>query len=97
IVDSSFIPQLAAGEVIQDVTDRASSLESDFHEGAWNYSQYNGQQYGLPMDSSNTALFYNVGMLEEAGVEVPTTWDELLDAAITLTDAENDTYGYMLG
>jgi len=97
IVDSSFIPQLAAGEVIQDVTERAADLESDFHEGAWQYSQYGGQQFGLPMDSSNTALFYNVRMFEEAGVEVPTTWEELLDASITLTDAENDQYGYMLG
>lgn len=97
IVDSSFIPQLAASEVIQDVTDRAAGVAGDFHEGAWEYSQYGGQQFGLPVDSSNTALFYNVGMLEEAGVEVPTTWDELLDAAIALTDAENDQYGYMLG
>ncbi len=97
IVDSSFIPQLAAGEVIQDVTDRAGDLEGDFHEGAWQYSQYQGQQFGLPVDSSNTALFYNVQMLEDAGVEVPTTWEELVDAATALTDPENDQYGYMLG
>lgn len=97
IIDSSFIPQLAAGEVIENVTDRAADLEGIYHDGAWSYGQYVGDQYGLPVDASNTALFYNVGMLEEAGVEVPTTWDELLDAATTLTQPENDQYGYMIG
>src|SRR5699024_7852353 len=33
IIDSSFIPQLAAGEVIADITDRSADLEDSFHEG----------------------------------------------------------------
>ncbi|WP_324651734.1 sugar ABC transporter substrate-binding protein [Georgenia sp. H159] len=95
IVDSSSIPQLAASEVLTDISSQAEAVSGDFHEGAWQYSQYDGKQYGVPFDSSNTALFYNVAMLEDAGVEVPTTWEELREAALELTDGE--VYGYMLG
>lgn len=97
ILDTSHIPQLAAGEVLKDITDLSADLEDQFHEGAWQYSQYDGKQFGLPTDSANTALFYNVTMFEEAGLEVPTTWDELVDAAVELTIPEEDQYGYMLG
>jgi len=44
-----------------------------------------GKQYGIPKDYNTLALFYNKQMLEDAGVEVPTTWDELMAAAKTLT------------
>ena len=39
--------------------------------------EFEGQTYGLPKDASPLALFYNPDMLEAAGVEPPTTWEEL--------------------
>ncbi|RCK70212.1 ABC transporter substrate-binding protein [Desertihabitans brevis] len=41
--------------------------------------------YGLPVIVDNRSLFYNVTLLDEAGVEPPTTWDELLAAAEATT------------
>src|SRR5699024_4552200 len=41
--------------------------------------------YGIPFGSNCLGLFYNKDMLEAANVEVPTTWDELRDAAKALT------------
>lgn len=51
-----------------------------------------GKLYGIPKDYNTTALFYNKDMLQTAGVEPPTTWDELRAAAKTLTTA--DRYGF---
>ena len=57
--------------------------------------QLDGQTYGLPKDASPLALFVNPDMLSEAGVEVPTTWEELQAAAEALTTDE--VYGLCLG
>jgi multiple sugar transport system substrate-binding protein len=57
--------------------------------------QFEGQTYGLPKDASPLALFVNPDMLSEAGVEVPTTWEELQAAAEALTTDE--VYGLCLG
>jgi multiple sugar transport system substrate-binding protein len=47
--------------------------------------QFDGQTYGLPKDAGPLGLFYNTDMLEEAGVEPPTNWEELQAAAEALT------------
>lgn len=57
--------------------------------------QFDGQTYGLPKDASPLALFTNPDMLSEAGVEVPTTWDELRTAAQELTNG--DVAGLCIG
>jgi multiple sugar transport system substrate-binding protein len=51
--------------------------------------QLEGTTYGLPKDAGPLALFYNTDMLGEAGVEVPTTWDELRSVAAALTTADH--------
>ena len=38
-------------------------------------------------------LFYNKTMFKEAGIEPPTTWDELVEAAKALTVPEKNQYG----
>lgn len=50
------------------------------------------QTYGFPKDYSTLALFYNKKMLDEAGVEVPQTWDDFREAAKTLT--KDGKYGF---
>jgi multiple sugar transport system substrate-binding protein len=57
--------------------------------------QFEGQTYGLPKDASPLALFTNPDMLSEAGVEVPTTWEELEAAAEALTT--DDVAGLCVG
>ena len=37
--------------------------------------------YGLPFTVDTYLLYYNKDILKEAGIEVPTTWDELYEAA----------------
>lgn len=53
---------------------------------------YDGTLYGIAPTVNTIALFYNVAMLEEAGVQPPTTWDELRSAAEALTT--EDRYGF---
>jgi len=66
-----------------------------FYPGLLSPFQVDGSTYGLPKDASPLALFYNPEMLDAAGVEVPTNWDELAAAAEALTSA--DVTGLCLG
>ncbi|MBN2899629.1 MAG: ABC transporter substrate-binding protein [Clostridia bacterium] len=62
-------------------------------DGIWD-----GKQYAVPFNKSQMVLYYNVDMLEDAGVAVPTTWEEWTAASAALTadkdgDGEPDVYG----
>jgi raffinose/stachyose/melibiose transport system substrate-binding protein len=48
---------------------------------------YDGQIYAVPLNIAAACAFYNTEMFDAAGVEVPTTWDEMLDACQKLQDA----------
>jgi multiple sugar transport system substrate-binding protein len=57
--------------------------------------QFEGQTYGLPKDASPLALFTNPDLLGDAGVAVPSTWDELRSAAEALST--DDVAGLCVG
>ena len=45
-----------------------------------------GEYWAVPDLASARALYYNVDILEEVGIEVPTTWAELEDACQAIVD-----------
>ncbi|MGE8203000.1 ABC transporter substrate-binding protein [Heyndrickxia sp. NPDC080065] len=65
----------------------------DFEKPLVEAFQKDGKYYGFPKGYSTLALFYNKKMLKDAGVEVPKTWDELLEASKKLTKG-NKVYGF---
>ncbi len=66
-------------------------LRDDILPASWNAVTLDDHIYSIPFEMEPVALWYNSTMLEEAGIEVPTTWDELTAAAAALTT--DDTYG----
>jgi multiple sugar transport system substrate-binding protein len=64
----------------------------DFEKPLLEAFQKDGKTYGFPKDYSTLALFYNKKMFEEAGVEVPKTWDELREVSKKLT--KDGVYGF---
>jgi multiple sugar transport system substrate-binding protein len=65
----------------------------DFEKPLLEAFQKDGKTYGFPKDYSTLALFYNKKMLEEAGVDIPKTWDELIEVSKKLTK-DSDVYGF---
>jgi multiple sugar transport system substrate-binding protein len=57
-----------------------------FFEGPWQSTLWQGGNYGVPDSSDCLTLWYNEDFLSDAGVDPPTNWDELRDAAATLTE-----------
>ena len=52
-------------------------------------ARINGVQYGIPFNKSTEVLFYNADLLKEYGVKVPTTLDELKEAAKAIYEKSN--------
>lgn len=53
-----------------------------------------GETYLMPMFYSPTGLFYNAGLFEENGWEVPKTWDEMWELADLAADQEIALFTY---
>ncbi|MDR2930176.1 MAG: sugar ABC transporter substrate-binding protein [Propionibacteriaceae bacterium] len=54
-----------------------------------------GSIYGAPLITEQEVLYYNKKLLASAGVNVPTTMDELEAAAAKLTDKGKGQYGFL--
>ncbi|MEZ5824356.1 MAG: sugar ABC transporter substrate-binding protein [Geminicoccaceae bacterium] len=60
-------------------------------------STIGGETYGLPVAASARAMYYNKGLLEQAGVGAPpANWDELKSAAEKISALGDDIYGFGL-
>lgn len=87
VIDNPDHASFAKIGVLLDVSDRVEEWgeAGAYFDGPWRSCQYNDTNYGIPNSSNCLAFFYNVDMLEQQGVEPPTTWDELREAAGNLT------------
>lgn len=61
-------------------------LFNDFFPSFIEQSVIDGTVWAVPDLASARALYYNVDMFEEVGIDVPTTWAELEDAAQAILD-----------
>lgn len=89
-LDGSELPQFAQTEGLRPLAD-AGVDTSGFSASATSLGSYQGTQYGIARSVNSLALIYNTKLLKQAGIEPPTTWDELRTAAKKLT--AGDTYG----
>ncbi len=83
ILDNPDHASYASMGIFADITGKFDV--STYYPGPVNSCTLNGRLYGVPFGSNDLVLFYNEDMLKEAGVSVPTTWNELLDAAAKCT------------
>ncbi|MCX2925052.1 ABC transporter substrate-binding protein [Streptomyces sp. NEAU-W12] len=91
--DASEMPTFAEAGGLVDL--RTLGLETDeIPEGIVEFGSYRGTYYGAARSVNTLALFYNKDILDRAGLEVPTTWDELRDTAEQLTEGRR--YGLAL-
>lgn len=57
-----------------------SEVAGTLLDSALSTANIGGSYYALPLNTNSKILFYNTAMLEAAGVEVPTTMDEWVEA-----------------
>ena len=88
------LDQIQGGQVV-DLTDVISGAQPDFNPTVLGPKTYQGKVYGIPQTIDMQMLYYRKSLLAKAGVQPPSTLDELVAAARALTTDE--TKGLFLG
>ncbi|MCA9934724.1 MAG: ABC transporter substrate-binding protein [Ardenticatenaceae bacterium] len=87
------IYDLANAGIIMPLDDYAANADfmDDFFPAFLANSYFDGQLWSIPFQRSNVLLYYNNDMFAAAGLEAPTSWQELADDAAALTIRDGDT------
>ncbi len=73
-----------------------SLTEGDFSQAGLTYAKTDkGELRSLPLSVDYFILYYNKDLFAKKGVEIPKTFDEMMKAAETLTDAKAGTFGFV--
>ncbi len=85
--------------MLEPIGDRLEKLgldKSDFVPGTLEGGMYDGKLYGVPIDVHPIAMYYNVDMFKEAGLDPnkpPTTLNELIEYVKKLTKPDGSQWG----
>ncbi|WP_256710562.1 ABC transporter substrate-binding protein [Paenibacillus sp. FSL H8-0548] len=99
MIERADVEMFADSEVLEDLTaymEKSEVKETDFIEGLMGHSYFNDQILSLPLNRSTPIMHVNKTILDELGMEVPTTWDELkavTNAAVKKEGNEFTRYG----
>jgi multiple sugar transport system substrate-binding protein len=77
--------QLVKSGQVADLSDVVDPVKDDFNPADIASHTVDGKIYGVRMIDDPQFFFYRPSLLEKAGVKVPTTLDELIEAAAKLT------------
>nr|WP_253839806.1 sugar ABC transporter substrate-binding protein [Promicromonospora thailandica] len=85
---TTWTPEFADAGALAPLDEHVSGagVTDDLVEGLVEAGTYDEQLYGMPWYAGVRSLVYNTEMFEQAGVEPPTTWDELEEAAAALKE-----------
>lgn len=98
--DQPRIPALVSRGFLADITDDVTIEDGTFWPSSLNASMVDGRLYALPVSTSTQILYYNIDLLEAAGIEAPSmdpeerlTWEELIPMASAAQEAGAE-YGF---
>lgn len=79
------------GRVV-DITEYVADDEANYTPASWASVSFDGAVYGVPQGIGPAGTMYRTDLFEQYGIEMPTTWDEYLDAARAIHAANPDVY-----
>lgn len=87
--------EYAEQDAIVDLTGETGDLEERVFDSVWQNGQVDDSTYAVPLnDVQPVVMYYNQAVFDEAGVEIPETWEDV-EAAIE-TFNENDVAPFSL-
>jgi multiple sugar transport system substrate-binding protein len=103
LINPPHLPLIESEGAILSVDDLFADLHEqyEFFEAAANIYNMDGLQYGIPIYGVYWPMVYRPDLLEEAGLDVPKTWDDFLTVTKELTkdtdgDGVADVYGFCM-
>lgn len=91
MLDNPNVPEVAATGQLRPLDDLPGFTTKGYYQSNMEECEFEGEHYCYPIGTNSLGLFYNMKMLDEAGVDPPRTWDELVEVAGKLT--KGNTHG----
>ncbi|MEC0203450.1 ABC transporter substrate-binding protein [Paenibacillus lautus] len=95
MLERAYVQMFADSEVLEDLTpylEGSGISADDFTAGLMGHSIFNDQLVSLPLNRSTPILHVNKTLLDEQGLQIPTTWEELKEVANALVVKEGSEY-----
>ncbi|NHN29955.1 ABC transporter substrate-binding protein [Paenibacillus agricola] len=95
MLERSFVQLFADADVLEDLTPylKKSNLSTDgFVQGLMGHSTFNKKLVTLPLNRSTPIMHVNKTMLDEMGLKIPTTWEELKTVSNALVIKDGSGY-----
>lgn len=86
---------LSSFRITQDLLDLSpyvGDIQDLYPDWVWAQVYQDGGLWGIPQDTGPMGTLYRNDLFEEAGIELPGTWDEFTQAAETYRQAFPDSY-----
>ncbi|KUG59745.1 sugar ABC transporter substrate-binding protein [Nesterenkonia jeotgali] len=75
------------GDYVTDITEPTADLRERLIDSVVANGEVDGATYAVPMNNVQPVMmYYNQELFDEAGIEVPTDWDEMLEAVEVFQD-----------
>lgn len=96
MMDIVWLPKFAAAGWLLDLTDRLTPEDvADLMPGDLAGGRYQERLYRLPIRSDGGMIYYRKDLLEQAGIQPPTTFNDLISAAKQLQQSGAAKWGYV--
>jgi len=94
--DIVWIPKFAAAGWLMNLSDRVSESDlNQFLDADVEAGQIQGGFYRMPFRSDVGMLYYRTDLLNEAGLQPPETFDDLIQASETMQEQDLVDWGYV--
>lgn len=94
------VPELASNDLLHPLSDDflvengfEQEAIDDIFEGFLFSSVFEGEKHAMPFSKSTRVMYYNQGVLDEYGVEIPTTWEEVAALGELMADDDRVAMG----
>ncbi len=96
MIGQSQVPAMIATGGLQAVPDGIADLSGFYPDAVTAGKGEDGTQYSIPWYVETRLFFYRTDLAEQAGIEPPTTWDEIAPFAQALGEQEGVASGLVL-
>lgn len=95
-VGTTWTPEFADAGALVDLSGAVedAGLDDGLVPGLVEAGTVEGQLYGMPWYSGVRSVIYRTDVFEQAGVEVPTTWDELVEVGEALEQQDPEMLAF---
>lgn len=93
ICENTMVQEMIQKGLLKEVPVSREMKEGIVDDKLWQALEHDGKYYGYPLTCDPYVLYYNVDMLKERNVEVPTSWNELIRAGYQVKKSELQSIG----